>query len=79
MDRGYSVSIHWNLWFGALSADPQLLTQCICYAGEREVGTEAKMLLLAQEDKTLQCLGLQSRQQASGSYKKSEFKGYLGH
>ncbi|KAF6105322.1 proteasomal ATPase associated factor 1 [Phyllostomus discolor] len=30
--------------------------------GEREVGTESKMLLLAQEDKKLQCLGLQSRQ-----------------
>uniref|UniRef100_A0A2K6FB77 Proteasomal ATPase associated factor 1 n=1 Tax=Propithecus coquereli TaxID=379532 RepID=A0A2K6FB77_PROCO len=29
---------------------------------EREVGTEAKMLLLAREDKKLQCLGLQSRQ-----------------
>ncbi|XP_066106355.1 proteasomal ATPase-associated factor 1 isoform X3 [Saccopteryx bilineata] len=30
--------------------------------GEREVGTESKMLLLAREDKKLQCLGLQSRQ-----------------
>nr|XP_045750371.1 proteasomal ATPase-associated factor 1 isoform X4 [Mirounga angustirostris] len=29
---------------------------------EREVGTESKMLLLAREDKKLQCLGLQSRQ-----------------
>lgn len=29
---------------------------------EREVGTEAKMLLVAREDKKLQCLGLQSRQ-----------------
>ncbi|EHB04370.1 Proteasomal ATPase-associated factor 1 [Heterocephalus glaber] len=29
---------------------------------ERKVGTEAKMLLVAQEDKKLQCLGLQSRQ-----------------
>uniref|UniRef100_A0A4X1UT91 Proteasomal ATPase-associated factor 1 n=1 Tax=Sus scrofa TaxID=9823 RepID=A0A4X1UT91_PIG len=29
---------------------------------EREVGTESKMLLLAREDKKLQCVGLQSRQ-----------------
>nr|XP_060461648.1 proteasomal ATPase-associated factor 1 isoform X4 [Panthera onca] len=29
---------------------------------EREVGTESKMLLLAREDKKLQCFGLQSRQ-----------------
>ncbi|EPQ08333.1 Proteasomal ATPase-associated factor 1 [Myotis brandtii] len=46
---------------------------------EREVGTESKMLLLAREDKKLQCLGLQSRQPASGSSKFFELWGKLGH
>ncbi|KAK2508720.1 hypothetical protein MC885_011764 [Smutsia gigantea] len=45
---------------------------------EREVGTESKMLLLAREDKKLQCLGLQSRQPASGSSKTFEFWGNMG-
>nr|KAF6438545.1 proteasomal ATPase associated factor 1 [Molossus molossus] len=35
---------------------------------EREVGTESKMLLLAREDKKLQCLGLQSRQPDGNIY-----------
>ena len=37
------------------------------------------MLLLAREDKKLQCLGLQSRQPASGSSKTFELWGNLGH
>ncbi|ELK00353.1 Proteasomal ATPase-associated factor 1 [Pteropus alecto] len=45
---------------------------------EREVGTESKMLLLAREDKKLQCLGLQSRQPASGFSKTFELWGNLG-
>ncbi|KAB1272225.1 Proteasomal ATPase-associated factor 1 [Camelus dromedarius] len=44
---------------------------------EREVGTELKMLLLAREDKKLQCFGLQSRQPASGSSKIFELWGNL--
>ncbi|XP_012501025.1 PREDICTED: proteasomal ATPase-associated factor 1 [Propithecus coquereli] len=39
-----------------------LVYEKVLGSGEREVGTEAKMLLLAREDKKLQCLGLQSRQ-----------------
>lgn len=31
-------------------------------SGEREIGTEGKILLLAREDKKLQGVGLQSRQ-----------------
>lgn len=34
----------------------------VLLSGEREVGTEGKILLLAREDKKLQGVGLQSRQ-----------------
>lgn len=40
----------------------QLELAVVLFPGEREVGTEGKILLLAREDKKLQGVGLQSRQ-----------------
>jgi len=41
---------------------PLLELTVVLLSGEREVGTEGKILLLAREDKKLQGVGLQSRQ-----------------
>lgn len=38
------------------------------YLGEREIGTEGKLLLLAREDKKLQGIGLLSREPVSAIY-----------